>query len=94
MLTEQITAAQIHKEFKEALNTNSINPIAKASSIDKEYYETLKDSVDALRMLIIESIDSTLDSRINLLNETDQLTSVHRGVFRKKQTYIPLGCNY
>lgn len=56
----------------------------------QQYYETLRDGIESVRMLIIESIESTLDSRINLLEESDMLVSVHRGIFRKKQNYIPL----
>lgn len=49
----------------------------------QQYYETLKEGPDALRLLILESLDSALDSRSNFLQEIDLSKSTGRCVLRK-----------
>lgn len=47
------------------------------------YYETLKEGPDALRILLLDSIESALDSRINFLKDTDFNKSSGRVVYRR-----------
>jgi Fic family protein len=49
----------------------------------QQYYETLKEGPDALRLLILESLDSALDSRSNFLQEIDLTRSSGRVILRK-----------
>jgi len=49
----------------------------------QQYYETLKEGPDALRLLILESLESALDSRSNFLQEIDLTKSTGRCVLRK-----------
>ncbi len=49
----------------------------------QQYYETLKEGPDALRLLLLDSIDSALDSRGNFLREIDLAKSTGRVIFRK-----------
>lgn len=53
----------------------------------QQYYETLKDGPDALRLLLLDSIDSALDSRANFLREIDLSRSTGRTIFRKASFY-------
>lgn len=56
------------------------------------YYETLKDGPDALRLLLLDSIDSALDSRGNFLRDIDLARSTGRVIFKKaksiEQSYV------
>jgi Fic family protein len=49
----------------------------------QQYYETLKEGPDALRLLLLDSIDSALDSRANFIKEIDLNKSTGRVIFRK-----------
>jgi Fic family protein len=52
----------------------------------QQYYETLKEGPDSLRILLLDSIDSALDSRTNFLREFDLSKSIGRIVFRKSNS--------
>lgn len=47
------------------------------------YYETLKDGPDALRLLLLDAIDSALDSRANFIRDIDLSKSTGRVIFKK-----------
>ena len=47
------------------------------------YYETLKEGPDALRLLLLDSIDSALDSQANFIKEIDLSRSTGRVIFKK-----------
>lgn len=55
------------------------------SSERQLYYETLRDSVEDLRLLVIDSIESAIDSRINFLQENNLARSIQKTILRKKQ---------
>lgn len=52
----------------------------------QHYYETLRDGHDSLRILLLDSIDSALDSRANFLQEIDLGRSTGRTIFRKSSS--------
>lgn len=58
----------------------------------QQYYETLKEGPEVLRLLLLDSIDSALDSRANFLREIDLAKSTGRVIFKKakslEQTYV------
>lgn len=58
------------------------------SSERQLYYETLKDGLESLRLLVLDSIESTLDSRINFLEENNLSRSIARTMLKKKQNYL------
>lgn len=47
------------------------------------YYETLKEGPEALRLLLLDSIDSALDSQANFIKEIDLNRSTGRVIFKK-----------
>ena len=49
----------------------------------QQYYETLKEGPDALRLLLLESIEGSLDSRANFLKEIDLKKSTTRIIYRR-----------
>lgn len=49
----------------------------------QNYYETLKEGPEALRLLLIDSIESALDSRANFIRDIDLNRSTGRTIFRK-----------
>lgn len=49
----------------------------------QQYYETLKEGPESLRILLLDSIDSALDSRANFLHDIDLAKSTGRMIFRK-----------
>lgn len=49
----------------------------------QQYYETLKEGPDALRLLLLDSIESALDSRNNFLKEIDLGKSTGRIIYRR-----------
>jgi Fic family protein len=49
----------------------------------QQYYETLKEGPESLRLLLLDSIDSALDSRANFLHDIDLAKSTGRVIFRK-----------
>lgn len=49
------------------------------------YYETLKEGPDALRLLLLDSIESALDSRANFLREIDLGRSTGRIIYRRNK---------
>lgn len=54
----------------------------------QQYYETLKDGPDALRLLILDSLDSALDSRSNFLQDIDLSRSTGRVILRKAKAPV------
>jgi Fic family protein len=52
----------------------------------QQYYETLKEGPDALRLLLLDSIDSALDSRANFIKEIDLSRSTGRVFYRKAKS--------
>lgn len=52
----------------------------------QQYYETLKEGPETLRLLLLDSIDSALDSRANFLHEIDLGRSTGRTIFRKAKS--------
>jgi len=52
----------------------------------QQYYETLKDGPEALRLLLLDSIDSALDSKANFLREIDLSRSSGRVIFKKTKS--------
>ena len=51
----------------------------------QQYYETLKEGPDALRLLLLDSIESALDSRNNFLREIDLGKSTGRVIYRRSK---------
>lgn len=51
----------------------------------QQYYETLKEGPDALRLLLLDSIESALDSRANFLREIDLGKSNGRLIYRRNR---------
>jgi len=49
----------------------------------QHYYETLKEGPESLRLLLLDSIDSALDSRANFIKEIDLKKSTGRVFYRK-----------
>jgi Fic family protein len=49
----------------------------------QQYYETLKEGPDSLRLLLLESIEGSLDSRANFLKEIDLKKSTTRIIYRR-----------
>jgi len=49
----------------------------------QNYYETLKEGPESLRLLLIDSIDSALDSQANFIRDIDLNRSTGRTIFRK-----------
>lgn len=49
----------------------------------QQYYETLKEGPDALRILLLDSIESGLDSRANFLRDVDLGKTTGRIIFKK-----------
>jgi Fic family protein len=58
----------------------------------QRYYETLKEGPDALRLLLLDSMESALDSRINFLQEVDLYKSTGRVIYRKTQLGAESAC--
>lgn len=55
----------------------------------QQYYETLKEDPEALRNLLLDSIESGLESRTNFLTETDFLRNAGK-VMRRQPSISPL----
>lgn len=56
------------------------------SSERQQYYETLKEGPDPLRLLLLDSIESALDSRANFLRDIDLTKSTGRFIFKKAKS--------
>lgn len=54
----------------------------------QHYYETLKSGVEDLRDLILDNIESTLDSRLNLIKNNEFFKTKHRKIIRKIEANI------
>lgn len=52
----------------------------------QQYYETLKEGPEALRLLLLDSIDSALDSRANFIKDIDLSRSTGRVFYRKSKS--------
>jgi Fic family protein len=59
----------------------------------QQYYETLKEGPEILRLLLLDSMDSALDSRANFLREIDLGKSTGRVIFRKAKSLEQLFVN-
>jgi Fic family protein len=54
----------------------------------QQYYETLREGPDSLRVLLLDSIESALDSRGTFLSEIDLDKSTGRIIFKKSKTAL------
>jgi Fic family protein len=54
----------------------------------QQYYETLREGPDSLRVLLLDSIEAALDSRGNFLSEIDLDKSSGRLIFKKSNTTL------
>jgi len=54
----------------------------------QRYYEALRDNPESLRALLLDSIESSIDSRTNFLLDADLSNSTSRAVFRKNRIYL------
>ncbi|MCA9507601.1 MAG: Fic family protein [Myxococcales bacterium] len=53
----------------------------------QQYYETLKEGPESLRLLLLDSIDAALDSRANFIKEIDLSRSTGRIFYKKTKEY-------